>query len=104
MIRVSVGISGDRIAGFSIKGHALSGQYGQDLVCAGASSVVFGAMNALDEMYPGKCDLKAGKNSVDIRTESADEGVQTCLKMLQFQLQTLADDYPKNIQVKKKEV
>ena len=104
MIRVLVGISGENITGFSVKGHALYGEHGQDLVCAGASSIVYGAMNALDILYPGLCDFRVLSNSIQIRTNAADEGLQTCLKMLQVKLQTLADDYPKNIQVNKKEV
>ncbi len=104
MVRVVIGVSADRITGFSVRGHALGGEHGQDLICAGTSSIVFGAMNALDEMFPGQTDFKVGKDSVQIRTSSTDPKLQGCLRMLQFQLQTLADDYPKNIQVKKKEV
>lgn len=33
--------------GFEISGHALSDVYGRDLVCAGASAIAFGAVNAI---------------------------------------------------------
>lgn len=38
------------ICGFEMKGHANSGPYGSDLVCAGASAVSFGALNAIEQL------------------------------------------------------
>ncbi|QKS71834.1 ribosomal-processing cysteine protease Prp [Paenalkalicoccus suaedae] len=48
MIRISFNRN-DRglIDSFTMSGHAESGPYGQDLVCAGASAVSFGSVNAI---------------------------------------------------------
>lgn len=37
----------DKIRSFSLSGHAESGPYGYDLVCAGVSAVSFGTINAV---------------------------------------------------------
>ncbi|GEL07125.1 ribosomal-processing cysteine protease Prp [Salisediminibacterium halotolerans] len=38
------------IEAFTMSGHADSGPYGYDIVCAGASAVSFGAVNAIAEL------------------------------------------------------
>ncbi|WP_353948069.1 ribosomal-processing cysteine protease Prp [Sporolactobacillus sp. Y61] len=38
------------IRGFTMSGHAGSGPHGYDLVCAGASAVSFGALNAVEQL------------------------------------------------------
>jgi len=44
----------DTIKGFQMSGHADSGPYGHDLVCAAASAVSFGAVNAVISI----CDIE----------------------------------------------
>lgn len=39
-----------KVCGFEMKGHANSGPHGSDLVCAGASAVSFGALNAIEQL------------------------------------------------------
>jgi uncharacterized protein len=49
MIQVKVSRDQERrIKAFTIKGHADSGPKGFDLICAGVSSVSFGAVNAVE--------------------------------------------------------
>ncbi len=85
MIKVRISCTGDDIRSIDVSGHALFDQYGKDVVCAGVSSVVIGALNALDILYPSACD-------------------QTMLSMMFYQLKTLEESYPENIQIKRKEV
>lgn len=63
MIQVTVHYKKNQIEAFSITGHADSGPYGYDLVCAGVSAVSFGAINAVMKL----CDT-------DLEIEQADEG------------------------------
>lgn len=63
MIKVSIFRENDQITAFEISGHAGSGPYGYDLVCAGVSAVSFGAVNAVLTM----CDP-------NLHIEQADEG------------------------------
>lgn len=50
MINVTTTKKNDEYIAIEIAGHAQSGPYGFDLVCAGVSAVTFGAVNALFEI------------------------------------------------------
>lgn len=63
MIQVTVYRKPNQIDAFSISGHADSGPYGYDLVCAGVSAVSFGTINAVMKL----CDT-------DLEIEQANEG------------------------------
>lgn len=56
MIRVTVKRKDDKIQSIELSGHAESGPYGYDLVCAGVSAVSIGAVNAVTEL--SEIDLK----------------------------------------------
>lgn len=50
MIHITVYEKENRLEAFKIEGHANSGPYGYDLVCAAVSAVSFGAVNAVIEL------------------------------------------------------
>ena len=50
--------------GFEISGHALSDVYGRDFVCAGASAVAFGAVNAIAQITGITPEIEQGKKVV----------------------------------------
>ena len=45
MIRVKVTYQKEIVTSLTVSGHANSGEYGKDLVCAGVSAVVVGGLN-----------------------------------------------------------
>lgn len=63
MIQVTVYRKANQIHAFRISGHADSGPYGYDLVCAGVSAVTFGAVNAVMKLC-----------GTDLEIEQANEG------------------------------
>lgn len=63
MIVVKVFHENNKITAFELSGHAESGPYGYDLVCAGVSAVSFGTVNAIDSLC-----------KIDLKIEQADEG------------------------------
>ncbi|MEJ8776351.1 ribosomal-processing cysteine protease Prp [Pseudogracilibacillus sp. ICA-222130] len=50
MIKVVISKYNDTIHAFEISGHANSGPYGYDLVCAAVSAVSFGSVNAVSAL------------------------------------------------------
>ena len=50
MIRVTVETVEHQYHSMTVVGHAETGESGFDLVCAGVSSILTGALNAFDEM------------------------------------------------------
>ncbi|RYL93885.1 ribosomal-processing cysteine protease Prp [Sporolactobacillus sp. THM7-4] len=59
MISLTVDRDSDgRISHFKMTGHADSGPYGYDLVCAGVSAVSFGALNAVEVLAGIKMNVR----------------------------------------------
>lgn len=106
MIQVTVSRDHNNITGFEIAGHADSGPYGYDLVCAGVSAVSFGAINAIEEL----CDIEphihqsddGGYIRVDVPSSLADtqfDNVQILLQGMLVSLKTIEREYGEFIQI-----
>lgn len=104
MTRVIIRSAGGAVRSIEIRDHAGFAYHGQDLVCAGISSISIGALNALDELFGEQCRLSMKGNSIRVETESRDAALQACLQMLLLQLKSVQEVYPENITITKKEV
>lgn len=83
-----------------IKGHALSGKYNEDIVCAGISSVVFGICNALSELTNYNEDLIIFKEGlIKIPQISEEKEVQLICEVMIVQLETIKRSYPQYIEI-----
>ncbi|GAB3802023.1 ribosomal-processing cysteine protease Prp [Virgibacillus kimchii] len=60
MIKVTVARSDGKINAFELTGHAKSGPYGYDLVCAAVSAVSIGTVNAASVLTEADLDIKQG--------------------------------------------
>ncbi|MCA0969944.1 ribosomal-processing cysteine protease Prp [Halobacillus litoralis] len=58
MIKVTLFRSQGDLTGFEISGHAESGPYGHDLVCAAVSTASIGAVNAIAKLCDFEPDVK----------------------------------------------
>ncbi|WP_347862667.1 ribosomal-processing cysteine protease Prp [Salimicrobium sp. PL1-032A] len=97
--------SEDRILGFELSGHAESGPYGQDLVCAAVSAVTFGATNALMEVADCNPEIdqegEGGYLKVILTGEDrAKEQAQTLLEGLLTSLRTIEHENSHYITIK----
>lgn len=81
-----------------VSGHAGFDVKGQDLVCAGVSSIVFGTLNALNEM---ECDvdIQVSKDII-IQIKNPDEKLYVILNMMMIQLRTIQEQYSNYIEIK----
>ncbi|MBZ2404801.1 ribosomal-processing cysteine protease Prp [Liquorilactobacillus hordei] len=50
MIKASFFYSEGQLNGFELKGHADSGEYGQDIVCAAVSALAISTINGLEQL------------------------------------------------------
>ncbi|WP_334351865.1 ribosomal-processing cysteine protease Prp [Companilactobacillus sp. HBUAS56257] len=95
--------SNDKIDSFLIKGHADSGPYGQDLVCAAVSAVTIGTINnmeklteakpqvVIDEVNGGHLGCQFGK--------AVSHDTELLLENLFWTLKDVEGSYPQNIEV-----
>jgi uncharacterized protein YsxB (DUF464 family) len=108
MIRVGLSTTDTQIVAMVITGHAMSARRGQDLVCAGVSSIATGALNALDRITPEACELimREGEDAkIEIKVNDIkNHDAQTILQTVMTQLETIEKQYPNYITITKQEV
>ena len=100
MTTVKINKDKNTISQVTISGHALSGEYGSDLVCAGISTVITGLCNALDQLseYDGdKITIKEGY--VNIPDVNSNDAVQLIMEVLIVQLKTIEENYSNYIEI-----
>lgn len=96
MIKVDVKKIDNLITEITVSGHADYQTKGQDLVCAGVSSIVIGGLNALNKSNLYKIEIKEGFVHLNI-DNNVDNKDQIVLQTIITQLRTIEDTYPKNI-------
>jgi len=102
MIRVRVTGGKGSVRSIRISGHAYAGDPGEDLICAAVSSIGIGTLNALEELAPETCKPELGED-IRISVRESTNTVQTILETMLVQLGTIAEKYPKNMKIDRKE-
>jgi len=101
MIHIVVTKQEDNYVTLSSQGHALSADSGQDLVCAGVSSIIFGLLNALAESKL-KFEYLIEDSRIEIWGLSAESKIQNYLECVVIQLKTIAEAHPANVEIKER--
>jgi uncharacterized protein YsxB (DUF464 family) len=94
-----------QITGFDMVGHADFAQHGQDIVCAGASAVSFGSLNAVEVLTgitlpiqsKGEGDLHVQVPIIPDRQKA--EQVQFLLEGMLVSLETIRASYGKYLKM-----
>ncbi len=104
MIRITIQTCQENIVSLDVRGHAEYAAHGEDIVCAGVSTVVIGLLNALDQMNTYS-DCKVEENRIFVQvTKIDDEKTQNCLMTAIIQLETVQENYQNYIKITKQEV
>ncbi len=100
MIRVEVIFLKGEFRSLTIKGHAESGPYGHDLVCAAMSAIVPGGFNALK----GEYKIEVSKGFVSLEAPSGlSSHDQVVLETILAQISGISDSYPSYLTLERKE-
>lgn len=107
MIKVSITRKEKLIKNITVSGHADSGPYGHDLVCAAVSAVTIGMLNMLNETkYVSKemyqYEIKDGYVAIEVLESNRD--FQLILETLEMNLDSIKYSYSKYIKITKVEV
>ena len=84
--------------GFSTKGHAGYGEYGEDIVCAGISALVLNAINSIEAFTDTTFSLKTEEESgsIEFRINGAyGSDAQLLLRSMILGLKGIQNDYGK---------
>ena len=96
MIKVHLIKKDGQYISLEVVGHANYAEHGQDLVCAAVSAIVTGGFNAFNDSDIKSIELKEGYAFVEVNLNKGQE----VLKVLEIQLKTLEESYPKYIKIK----
>ena len=101
MIKSKIARDEHGISLISMHGHAEYDQYGKDIVCSAASTIIIGGINAIAQLgYLSFISYKVDAGDVELEinnTECAE--LQIILNTLLVQFQSIEESYPKYIQV-----
>lgn len=98
MISVNVSFIGKKISELIVSGHANYDKYGQDLVCAGVSAIMFGGLNALESEI-SFIEIINQENKLGVIVNQGNDKIEIILETILTQLKTIAESYPKNIKI-----
>ena len=98
MIKVKVGKKN-----ISILGHADYADYGEDIVCASASSIVICSVEAIANFNIKAIEVKQSDNKTEIFINSEDNITKKLVNNMLNCLKELEKKYPKNIEIIDKE-
>ncbi|MDO5374586.1 ribosomal-processing cysteine protease Prp [Staphylococcus rostri] len=97
MINVDITLNEEgRVTDVVMDGHADFAEHGQDIVCAGASAVVFGSVNAIMGLTAERPDIDYSDDGGYFHVRSVDtnnEQAQLILQAMLISLQTIEDEY-----------
>jgi uncharacterized protein len=105
MIRIDVARDqAEQLQRIAIRGHADSGPFGEDLVCAAVSGISIGMTNAVERMCELQLTTKDESGDLELTMPSvADETVrermQLLLEAMLLALADVADAYPDFVQI-----
>jgi uncharacterized protein len=110
MITVTISRSSEGlIESFTMNGHANFAKHGQDIVCAGASAVSFGTVNAIVALTGVVPHIDQGGEGGFLRCvvpndlqKDIEEKVQLLLEGMLVSLDTIEKDYGQHIKILKK--
>lgn len=99
MIKINFTKCDNLITGFECKGHSMSAEFGQDIVCAFVSSACFMTANTVTEVIGLKADTGATDGYMRLEIKESPIKAQDILNGMVFHLTELEKDYPENIKV-----
>ena len=99
MIKVLIKQEGKNFKSLEVKGHAKSADQGQDLVCAGVSSVITGGLNNLENPKDFDIILDEGYSYVEA-LKSISSHDEVVIETIINSLKTIEESYGEFIQIK----
>ena len=100
MIRVKIEKEKAKYKKITILGHAMYDEYGKDIVCSAASSIVTTTVNGILALNKGSLSYMISKKGLSITIKSTDETTQILIGNMISLLKELEKNYPANIGVK----
>ena len=99
MLKVIVCKREDSIYKVNLFGHACYADYGKDIVCASASSILTTTVNAIMSFDKNYITYESKKDNFLIKVNKNNEIVNNLMNNMINMFRELENDYPKNIKI-----
>ena len=103
MIKVEIIRNNNNIKKISILGHAMYDEYGKDIVCASVSTLVISTVNNILSINDKTIKVEQNDCKIIIEYILKDNIIDILINNMISNLNTLANNYPKNIKIIDKE-
>lgn len=103
MIRVFIKKEKDNFVNITLSGHAMYDDYGKDIVCAGASSILITSVNGILKFDRNALRVIEKKDEVEINVLKNDIITKNLLENMIELFYELKENYPKNITIREDE-
>ncbi len=100
MIKVEVVKDKAKYKKVKILGHALYDDYGKDIVCSAASSIVTTTVNGILLIDKESLSYMVSSKGISINVKNENINTQLLIKNMISLLKELESNYPENIQIK----
>ena len=101
MVNVKLKFNDDCLSEINVTGHSdYSSENGNDLVCAGVSSIMFGALNALSNNDLNREYITVDDNLINVKNDCENDIINNILETVYYQLITIKDSYSEYITIK----
>lgn len=100
MMTVNIEKESSKYKKIKILGHAMYDDYGKDIVCSAASSIVITTVNGILTLNKGSLTYLVSKKGMTIDIKNTDETTQLLIGNMINLLKDLEKNYPENIEVK----
>ena len=99
MLKVVVKKQNSEIKKINLLGHADYDDYGKDIVCSSASSIMITTVNAIMMFDKSYITYEPKKDNFEIILNKNDKVVDNLIKNMINMFKELQQDYPKNIKI-----
>ena len=86
-----------------VTGHADFADYGKDIVCASASSIIITSINVCLRFDAHSLEYKEEKDKLTIDIKSEADDIKLIIENMIYMLEELAETYNKNVKIVKEE-
>ena len=99
MIKVKTKKDGSNYRMITVIGHAMYDDYGKDIVCSAASSIVTTTINGIIALNKDNLSYMVSKKGISITINSNDRTTQVLIRNMINLLKELSGNYPENIEI-----
>lgn len=103
MIKIEIIRSNNNIKKISVLGHAMYDEYGKDIVCASVSTLVISTVNNILSINDKTIKVEQNDSKIIMEYIFKDNIIDILVNNMISNLNTLANNYPKNIKIINKE-